>query len=154
MIVRSDFFVHGGPSTMEGPVKRARRRQRKALRNIRKTVRKTNNQYRKNTRAERGTDFAATNNSKIGDMVTGLVDTAANAVSSYFAPQTSVPGMSGMRAAVASNSVSLAQQAASAAVIPEYAEKLDRHEEESAAPPWLAPAMVGGAALLVILALK
>lgn len=142
---------------MAGKVRRARRRQRKALRQMRKQQKVTNRMYRKNTRVERGTDFAATNNAKIGDMVTGLVDKAGSMLQSYLSPQSSMPGMSGTRLIYNMGSSVEAAQAAVAAHQADVADSLGiapEEEEEEAAPavpPWAIPAAIGGVVLLLVM---
>lgn len=103
--------------SMKGPVGRARKQQRKTLRSLRKTQRVTNNQYRKNTRTERGLDFASQNNAKFGDMIAGVVDRAGAAFSAWATGGTSV-----------------------------VAEAMNGTVDEPAPiPPWVAPAALLGA---------
>ena len=87
----SDVLVapaHAGQ--MEGAIKKARKRQRKALKALRKTQKVTNNQYRKNTRTERGLDFASQNNAKIGDMLVNTVGSAVDGLKAWATGGTSV----------------------------------------------------------------
>lgn len=92
MILEPSSFERRDPAQMKGPVRRARRQQRKALKSLRKTSKSTNKQYRKNTRTERGLDFASQNNAKFGDMIAGAVDKLGSAAAAWATGGTSVVG--------------------------------------------------------------
>lgn len=139
-------------------LRKARKRQRKALRQARRQNRKemkvTNRMYRKSTRVERGTDFASKNNSKIGDMLVGVVDTAANAVASYLAPQTAMPdGMAGTHLIYMGSTADAEEAALDAEELDDELDELEdeetEEEEAPAVPRWVVPAAIGGVVLLL-----
>ena len=113
-------------------VRRARKQQRRALRQVRRHMSATNRQYRKATRVERGQDFASTNNATIGSALSGLISKAGD-VGSFFA--------TGGASAATMGAAAQAPVVADDLLLPDAL--------TNRRPRWVIPTAVGGGVLMI-----